>query len=255
MLITPTEIVKKSWETYCLYWKKFIPYMISIFSASVFLIITGILGLKIEAIVSKENLLFLNNLLAMGVSLAVLLFILWISIALTKNLRNAIERKEIINFKDSLLQNSKYIWPVIWSSFLMFFAVLGGLFLFIIPALIFSIWFTYSFYTVVFEDKSGVTALKSSKILVSGRWWKTLWLILVPTIFFGIIFLTIQNVFIFPLTIIFGEASVAYSLTKSLFINIISSIFTPLSALPMIYLYFNAKENPINSIPELPNKI
>ena len=244
MLITASEIIKKSWETYSQNWKKFIPYVVAIFASSTFLVLVGFVSFKIEEIISKESLLFINNIFTALVSVAVIVFTLWISIALTKNLYNAILNKEIVGLKDSLSQNSKYLWPVIWSSFLMFLAVVGGLFLLIIPALIFAIWFTYTFYVVIFEDVKGITALKNSKKMVSGRWWKTLWLILAPTIFYGVLFYVVQNILYLPLTIFLTKGSWIYLLYKSLSVNIISAFFTPLSALPMIYLYFSAKENP-----------
>lgn len=244
MLITATEIIKKSWETYSQSWKKFIPYMIATFISSTILVLVGIVSMKIEELISKANLLFINNIFTAAVSVAVIVFTLWISIALTKNLYNVITKKEVIDFKNSLSQNSKYIWPVVLSYCLMFLAVVAGLFLLIIPALIFAVWLTYVFYIVIFEETSGVSALKKSKQLVSGRWWKTLWLILAPAIFYGIIFLIIQNILILPLSVILDNNSLIYLFSKSLFINIISAIFTPLSALPMIYLYFSAKENP-----------
>ncbi len=255
MLITASEIIKKSWETYYQNWKKFIPYMILMFVPSVILVFIGVFGLQIEQFISRGSLVFLNNLLITAINVAILLFILWTTIALTKNLRQIIEKKEIVGLKQIFTQTSKYLWPIIWSSFLMVLAVLGGFVMLFIPALIFAIWFVYIFYTVIFEDKKGISSLKASRELVVGRWWKTLWLILVPSFFFGIIILIVQNAFITPLSILLEKTSLTYIFLRAFIINIISAISTPLSALPMIYLYFSVKENPVEKIPETPDKI
>ncbi len=245
MLITASEIIKNSWETYSKNWRSLIPYMALLFISSAVLGLVGIVGLKIETILGKGSLVLLNNLIVAALDVILLLFTLWTTIALFKNLRNIIENRGMIAIKESYTQTSKYLWPVIWSSFLMGLAVLGGFVLFIIPAVIFAIWFTYVFYTVIFEDKIGVTALKSSKELVVGRWWKTFWLLLAPGFFYGIIIAALQGVFTLPLGILFEEKTITFVLTNSLFTTLISSLFAPLTALTTLYLYLSAKENPI----------
>ncbi len=46
--------------------------------------------------------------------------------------------------------------------------------LFIIPGIIVAVWFGFSMYFVALEKIYFVNALKESKKLVVGRWWKTL---------------------------------------------------------------------------------
>ncbi len=247
MLITATEIIQKSWSTYSQNWKKLLPYIILVFSASAILTLVGFGGVWIESVVTNNNLIFSNNLLIATLTVAIMLFILWTTISLTKNLRNLIENKPMINTKESYLQTSKYLWPVIWTSVLVILAIIFGFVLLFIPALIFAIWFTYSFYIVIFEDKKGYATLKESRALVSGRWWKTFWLLLAPTFFFGIIILSIQMVISLPFDIFLDHKSLAYIFSTSAVSTIVSAIFTPLSALTTLYLYLSAKENPITT--------
>ena len=245
MLITASEIIKKSWGTYSLNWKKLLPYIILMFAASATLTIIGFSGLWIEGLVTNKNLILSNNLIVAALDVAILLFTLWTTVALFKNLRNLIENKGMIAVKESYSQTSKYLWPVIWTSILVFLSVLAGFVLFIIPALIFAVWFTYVFYIIIFEDKKGTLALKESKSLVSGRWWKTLWLLIAPAFFFGVIVVVLQTVVSSPFGIFLDEKSLSYIFTTSILNTIISSFFAPLSALTTIYLYLSAKENPI----------
>jgi len=255
MLITAKEIIVNSWETYSKNWKKLLPYVVFMFITSAALTIIGFTGLKIEALIINKNIVLLNNLLVAAVSVALLLFTLWTTIALFKNLRQLIENKEMIGIKESYFQTSKYLWPIIWTSVLVFFAVLAGFLLLLIPALIFAIWFTYVFYIILFEDKKGVTALKESKKMVSGRWWKTFWLLLAPAVFFGIIIIVIQMVLSLPFGIFLNQESLTYLLTNSLLNTIVSSLFAPLTALTTLYLYLSAKANPVEKAPETPAKI
>jgi len=66
-------------------------------------------------------------------------------------------------------------WPKIasffWISLLAGLAVLGGFILFVIPGIIFAVWFGFSLYVYIFEGTKGSSALKKSKELVKGRWW------------------------------------------------------------------------------------
>ena len=54
------------------------------------------------------------------------------------------------------------IWQFFWISLLRGWAVLGGLILFIIPGIIFSIWFSLSLYILVAEGLKGTSAIKQN---------------------------------------------------------------------------------------------
>ncbi len=58
------------------------------------------------------------------------------------------------------------IVPLVWTSILMGLAILGGLFLFIIPGILFALWFGLAQHVVVVEGVSGAKALGRSKVLV-----------------------------------------------------------------------------------------
>ena len=58
--------------------------------------------------------------------------------------------------------------------FLSGLAVLGGFILFIIPGIIFAIWFCMSQYVFISEGIVGKKVLSRSKQLVSGNWWGVL---------------------------------------------------------------------------------
>lgn len=65
---------------------------------------------------------------------------------------------------------SKY-WPFFLVSLLTGLIIgLGFLFL-IVPGIIFAVWFAFSTYVVICEDKRGFKALSRSRELIKGHWW------------------------------------------------------------------------------------
>lgn len=66
----------------------------------------------------------------------------------------------------SIQKGVSKILPLIWTSILMGLAIMGGLILFIIPGILFALWFGLAQHVVVLEDESGTTALGRSKTLV-----------------------------------------------------------------------------------------
>lgn len=83
---------------------------------------------------------------------------------------------------DSMIKEIKLalplLLPTLWIVLLFKAIKFAGLLLFIIPALVFSIWFFFSFHARVIDQKKGLGAFLSSKHLVKGVSWDILWLVL-----------------------------------------------------------------------------
>lgn len=77
---------------------------------------------------------------------------------------------ETLGIKDALEQGSQKIWSFIWIFTLLGFIIPGGFFLFIIPGIIFSIWFFFSQFILAQEEERGMNALLKSKEYVRGYW-------------------------------------------------------------------------------------
>jgi len=65
----------------------------------------------------------------------------------------------------------QYFLAYIWLAFLVGVVTMLGFIAFIIPGIIFSVWFAFSYFILLFEGKRGVEAMKASKAYVKGRWW------------------------------------------------------------------------------------
>ncbi|OIO51694.1 hypothetical protein COY93_01225 [Candidatus Uhrbacteria bacterium CG_4_10_14_0_8_um_filter_58_22] len=93
---------------------------------------------------------------------------------------------ETLSIRKSFLHGLRRLFPLLWVSFLVSIAVFGGFFMLFVPALIFLIWFRFAPYHVMADDERGTSALKSSRNLVTGRWFAVLFRVAVPFVFFAI---------------------------------------------------------------------
>ncbi|XOB42689.1 MAG: hypothetical protein ACKKMP_01385 [Candidatus Nealsonbacteria bacterium] len=117
---------------------------------------------------------------------------------------------------------SKY-WPFFLVSLLTGLIIGLGFLLLIVPGIIFAVWFGFSYYTVICEDKRGFKALSRSRELVKGHWWS------VAKRVFAIMIIT------FPLSM--GAQFIPYLGQFAFMI-----LFTPFSVIYNYLIYQNLKE-------------
>lgn len=73
---------------------------------------------------------------------------------------------------EELLQKAwKKLGSFAWLSLLLLVFCLGGFLLFIIPGIIFVVWWSVAFYALAGENARGMAALRRSRELVRGHWW------------------------------------------------------------------------------------
>lgn len=92
-----------------------------------------------------------------------------------------------ITFKNLLTMAWPKIGSLFWVALLTALAVLGGFILFVIPGIIFSVWFCFSGFVFVAENLRGASALKKSRDLVKGYWWPVFGRLVVIGIVAGLI--------------------------------------------------------------------
>jgi uncharacterized membrane protein len=115
----------------------------------------------------------------------------------------------------SLIEIAQEAWKKLWQYLLIVMLIWSfiilGLFLFIIPGLIISIYLAFSTFVFIDEGKTNMEALKRSWNLVKGNWWKVLgrWLLLSIVLFFVFVLLgSINNL----LGSIFSALSTPFSM-------------------------------------------
>lgn len=206
------NLLKRTWQVYKSRFWTLVGIMAVawlILGAIIFLLtLTGISA--IAAKVPKSEAIGLMIVLAIPVSI----FMFWPEISLLYAIK---ERERKIGIKESLKKGWHKLLPFIWVSALVGLAILGGMILLIIPAILFGVWFSLAEYVLVSEDKAGTEALKRSRELVKGYWWEVFGRFIVIGIILGgislllnfipiigqflsqILFLPLYNVFSFLL--------------------------------------------------------
>ncbi len=241
MLKTATEIVVDSWDLYAKNWRKFLPFIIMIFLPTLILSALGTITLYLSVYLPSSSLA--SNIIILVVFAASIVFAIWVTIALARTIFDCLLAKPT-QWKETFLTSSNLIWPVIIVSFLVTLSVIGGTILFIIPGIIFAVWYSFASYAVIFEGAQGLAAMRASKALVVGRWWPIVWRLAIAATIFGILNYIISFTLTFlirllPLPMFIQSAS------ASVFTTLTSAIVAPLSASAILILYQSAKQNPL----------
>lgn len=171
--------------------------------------------------------------------IALFLLFLFFQLLVTPSLLFAV--KENLFLKEAYQKGLKFFLSYLWVYFLVAVIVVGGFLLFIIPGIIFLIWFSLAVVILVFEEKRGMLALFQSKQLIAGRWWGVFWRLLVFNLIFGAIFL-ISSFFL-------RQIAEEFSYLFPLFI--LPLFILPFGLIYRLLIYKNLKEIKEVSSPEL----
>lgn len=237
MLISASDIISRSLKLYGDNWKHLVKYV-------VLLLIPGLLVI----VLTSASLLVLpgDSSLAIIVyfvlAIVVSLLSLWITIGLMKTIVDCYTGAALKHFKEELKLSAPLIVPVIIASLLAGLAILGGLIMLVIPGIIFALWFTFTTYAVIVDNKKTVEALKFSKSLVKGRWWGVFWRLLAPGVVFTVAIFIFQWLVGLPIRIM-GGGGLALTLLSGLVQTVVQVFTAPLSIIAASIVYIELKRN------------
>lgn len=177
-LLSIPDLFKKSFEIYKpRIWTMVLLGLVSWVSSIVIFAIFGAAGF-ITFVIGKNALPFnlLTTLVVLVGTLLAIIVSLWVNVALIYAVK---EENAKSSAKDLLMMVRSRMVSYYWVAFLNALVVLAGFILFIIPGIIFSVWFCFSQYAFVFEGSTGGKALGRSRDLVKGYWWPVLGRILI----------------------------------------------------------------------------
>lgn len=181
--MTPTfSLIGKAFETYFkkenfIYLTKIVlvQLLIGVGSAIPFFILSFVFGgLSFAGAMADSEtnpaLLLILAPITVVITLALVLFGVWLAATTTVSVSHVVMNKQI-----GVGQTLKLAWEKVGKYFLSgllsaLIVLVGGLF-FIIPGIIFSIWFSFSSFFVI-EGSGVVESLKKSKALVKGHFWR-----------------------------------------------------------------------------------
>ena len=247
MLKTAPELISDSWNLYLKNWRKFLPFMLLTFLPTLILSALGTISLYLEMYLPSSSVA--SNIVILVVFVASMIFAVWVTIALTKTISDCVLAKPT-QWKETFSASSDLIWPILLTSLLVTLSVIGGTLLFIIPGIIFAVWYSFSSYAVIVDGKKGLEAMRSSKALVVGRWWSIAWRIFAAAFVFGFVNSAISFT-LSSLTKLLPLPMFIQSASSNVFSSLTSAIIAPLATAAVLILYQNAKQNPVTQ-PTLP---
>jgi hypothetical protein len=242
-MLSLSAIIVGAWRFYVKHFEDLLVYMAFLFLPTFVLSILGLLGIELNKVLPGSVLV--SNIIIAIIFLVTLLFTFWTTVALTFALKALMDGETNTSWRAMFDKAYPMLWPFALTSLLVGFAVIGGTLLFIIPGIIFTIWFCFSTYVVLFDGQKGVAALKASKSLVVGRWWSILIRIVVPNLVFLVVFMLVETIISYPLArfLPLGPTLVAVNVIEAL----AQVIVTPLTGAALLIVYLDAKRTPINT--------
>ncbi len=249
MLITASNLIKKTISLYRENFKVLSPYLLMLFVTTGIMTalqsVTGNLG-----IVTLFYGYGLFTLIYLALLVASFVLTIWFSIALVRVIAKIYNKENLADPKTELHSGTHLIVPAFLVSLLVGLIIIFGTILLIIPGIFLGVLLSFSYYTVIIDNHKVIQSIKSSASLVKNRWWATFWRLLAPAVIFSILLIIVQGIINIPTTIIFnylqtGTPLHIFLLTLfSLISTLIGVFFTPLTTIPTIILYEELKKTP-----------
>lgn len=152
------------------------------------------------------------------------------------------------NLGSLISKSSVYYFSVLAVVFLVGLMLIPLYLALIIPGIIFSVYWAFSYFFVIDEDEDVVNSIKKSYRLVKGNWWGVLGRILLLSLIVFILSSAIKFSFMFVFLIIQGPSvfvtglSFTNSIIYDLFENVLFSLGYLFSLVYLYYLYIGLKE-------------
>jgi hypothetical protein len=177
-LPSASDILKEALEVY----KRNLATLFGVTALSILMMAAVIAIFGIGGPMLGMGLIFFNK-AAGGIGASALLFFVFFTVALSfiqvwmqaSLIYTVKDDQELLNIKEAYIRGASKIVSYWWISFLLGIAVaIGGIF-FIIPGIIFAVWFSMAMYVLIAEGLKGTKALSKSREYVKGHWWGVLW--------------------------------------------------------------------------------
>lgn len=226
-LVSPFEIVKQSWNLYRANFDRFIHPLIVLFVISMIQLLLELINFSYKGF------------LVIALGLIYFIISIWMNVIMIRLSADVMAghktpTKKI--YRESFSVGPRYFWVSAVYSLIM----LGGIALLIIPGIFWGVRYAFAPIYAGLADKKVLAkeSLAKSKALTTGRWWDVLTRLVVPQVFFYFILFVVT----FGLGFIATGAQLSFSeLSDNFYFDILSTltstIFVPLSILPMVILY------------------
>ncbi len=227
------SLIESSWNIYKANWRTFFGVIIIPLAVSALFNITS-------QFIGNSNSFFGFASFSVFYLLA-LFFQVWGYVALLVVITN---NEEKISFREAFKRSLRKIHSYLWVTILYVALFLGGLIFFVVPAVLFALWFIFSFFILVAENEKGMNALLKSREYVRGHWWRIFGKI------FSFVFLAIVScvIFLLPAGLAFKFSDFSFPLIAflifyfSIFMALVTFILVPTGQIYAFLIYKHLKE-------------
>lgn len=230
MLTGPITLIKKSFEIF--FKKENFIYFLQIYSIPLALSLisiawSGYLGSMGYASNDYYQLYQSNSVLGIYATVMILVSVvlsLWAGAASYLAIINVVGMKEL-NFKDTYKKALPFVFKFFLMSIILGLIIMGGALLLVVGAIVFGVWFSFTFWNF-FEKQTAVwESFKLSKSMVKGKFWAILGRFIVFILFamavqiaFGLlplgyltaVFTVFGGLFLLPYYLLYQEVSAGY---------------------------------------------
>ncbi|PIZ94267.1 MAG: hypothetical protein COX81_04100 [Candidatus Magasanikbacteria bacterium CG_4_10_14_0_2_um_filter_37_12] len=262
MLISIPDIIKKSIKIYRNNAKLFLKYIGLMFIPGALIATTPIITPTfISPALNVIGPLGTSFLIYVVITIFLSIISFWISIAFIRAIANIYQNKPQESIQLELNTAKTAILPAIGASIVAGLAIFSGFILFIIPGIIFTLWFTFVIYAIAIDKHKAIESIKVSKDLVVGRWWEVFARLFVPGLAFGILIMVITTVASYPIESILEHTDpssllfATFVIISSLIITALSLLLAPLTTVASTILYIELRNNPVLPEVKIPSPI
>lgn len=214
-LMSTVELFKRAWKVFS---ENFVILATILLMSVLAFAVCFAFGLFSIVIVGRISFVLMAILIAIMVAVYLGISI-WVSLAFIWRLK---ERENKPTFKECFEKTSHLLIPSLWLQALCLFFTTGGLLFFVIPGIVFSVWFMFSQFILVVEDKRGLDALIRNRDLFKGYGIDVLKYLLILS---GITIIPVFLVNLLTQGILFESFAQGMSSLSSIFFSVFSNIF------------------------------
>lgn len=176
-----------------------------------------------------------QELIALVGQIVLVILSIWVWIILTLVTAKIIHRDKL-----NMAELSQSAWqlmlPVILVSLIVGIIEVVGFILLIIPGVIFMVWYAFAALEVILHGKRGMAALKESRELSRGKFWRVLWRLLAGPAILTLVYAIFSLVLISSVEYLTSGTITLFEASPSLAAQLLSSI-TDTFVLPLFVIY------------------
>lgn len=244
MLISVTDLIKQTFRFYTQHFGLILKYLLFVIGAWALVILNSALGFNITAFESLggQRVSIVFSLVLQIVFLIISYIVL---LAFKRGMAHIVRGTLPTSVFKEILQARKFFWKAIGVSIIYGAVIFGGFLLIIVPGIIFALWFYFSRFAVILDDKKPMEAMKFSKQLVAGRFGAVLWRLCAPTFVYVAVFGSISWAILTPGEYFFAATGSmpVYILAAGL-ATIFNFLIIPITTITPILLYEHLKATP-----------